>query len=228
MLLAPPVGLHSEHHYRISARPKRQFHTVLDASSLLDPSRESIVRIDSGPERITLHLEHPIRGSVIEEELTLLRQGDRMRSERLVRSVLDGERVVRREEVHFLGDVLPMPEQAYPEVMLPFVLAWQPFDGSTRALYAWICDRFVAASRYEGRGTQKLDLPLGKRSARYMVMYPDLNDWVNMGRVLTRLAKPLLPRYDMWFATDAPHTVLRYEGPYGPPGAPEIILELIK
>ena len=57
-------------------------------------------------------------------------------------------------------------------------------------------------------------------------MYPDLNDWVPLGSMLTTLAKPLLPKYHMWFEEAAPHRVIRFEGAYGPPGAPELILEL--
>ncbi len=60
-------------------------------------------------------------------------------------------------------------------------------------------------------------------------MYPDLNDWVKLGSLLTRLAKPFLPKYHMWFAAqkNGPHHLVRFEGPYGPPGAPEIVLELM-
>ena len=39
---------------------------------------------------------------------------------------------------------IPLPEAVYPEVTLPFLLRWQPFDGKTRDLFAWINDRFVA------------------------------------------------------------------------------------
>ncbi len=44
--------------------------------------------------------------------------------------------------------------------------------------------------------------------------------------VLETLAKPLLPKYRMWFEVAKPNRVVRFEGPYGPPGAPEIVLEL--
>ena len=57
-------------------------------------------------------------------------------------------------------------------------------------------------------------------------MYSDLNDWVSLGAIVTKLARPLLPKYRMWFDAEAPHGVLKFEGPYGPPGAPEIVLEL--
>jgi hypothetical protein len=57
-------------------------------------------------------------------------------------------------------------------------------------------------------------------------MYPDLNDWVPLGAVLTRLAKPLLPKYHMWYERKSPYKLARFEGPYGPPGAPELVLEL--
>jgi hypothetical protein len=68
---------------------------------------------------------------------------------------------------------------------------------------------------------------VGKRDAIEVVMYPDLNDWVRLGSVLSRLAKPFIPKYHMWFSPESPHDLLRFEGPYGPPGAPEIVLERI-
>ena len=49
-----------------------------------------------------------------------------------------------------------------------------------------------------------------------------INDGVKLPSILSKLAKPFLPKYHMWFA----EKLVRFEGPYGPPGAPEIILEL--
>jgi hypothetical protein len=49
---------------------------------------------------------------------------------------------------------------------------------------------------------------------------------VKMPSILNKLAKPFLPKYHMWYEAKAPHRLLRFEGPYGPPGAPEIVLEL--
>ena len=78
----------------------------------------------------------------------------------------------------------------------------------------------------EWKGRQTLDVPAGKLETVEMSMYPDLNDWVNLGSMINTLAKPFLPKYRMWFEANAPHRVVRFEGPYGPPGAPEIVLEL--
>jgi hypothetical protein len=60
-------------------------------------------------------------------------------------------------------------------------------------------------------------------------MYPDINDWVKLGSVVTKLIKPFLPKYHMWFSPrgGAAHALVRFEGSYGPPGAPEIVLELL-
>jgi len=55
---------------------------------------------------------------------------------------------------------------------------------------------------------------------------PDLNDFVRVGSTVARLAKPLMPQYHLWFEPESPNRVLRFEGPYGPPGAPELIMEL--
>lgn len=58
------------------------------------------------------------------------------------------------------------------------------------------------------------------------MLYPDLNGFVRVGSTVARLAKPLMPQYHLWFERAAPNRVLRFEGPYGPPGAPELIMEL--
>src|SRR5207248_8634278 len=108
---------------------------------------------------------------------------------------------------------------------LPFLLRWQP-PGPKRYFYAWIVDRFVAKVYYEIGKPVKLDVPAGSFDAVEAVMYPDLNDWVNLGSGISSLAKPLLPKYRMWFERAAPHRVVKFQGPYGPPGAPEIVLEL--
>ena len=79
--------------------------------------------------------------------------------------------------------------------------------------------------RVHKRATE-ITVPAGRRHVFEYIMYPDLNDWVTMGSVLTRLAKPFLPKYRMWFEASAPYRLLRFVGPYGPPGAPEIVLEL--
>lgn len=55
---------------------------------------------------------------------------------------------------------------------------------------------------------------------------PRLNDFVRVGSTVARFAKPLMPQYHLWFETESPNRVLRFEGPYGPPGAPELIMEL--
>jgi hypothetical protein len=86
----------------------------------------------------------------------------------------------------------------------------------------------VAKVYYEVGKAVALELPAGRFEAIEAVMYPDLNDWVSLGTVITSMAKPLLPKYRMWFEKAPPHRVVKFEGPYGPPGAPEIVLELAK
>ena len=49
-----------------------------------------------------------------------------------------------------------------------------------------------------------------------------------MGAMVTRLVKPFVPKYRMWYARQAPNRLVRFEGPYGPPGAPEVVLEIAR
>lgn len=37
----------------------------------------------------------------------------------------------------------------------------------------------------------------------------------------------MMPQYHLWFEPGAPNRIVRFEGPYGPPGAPELIMELV-
>jgi len=128
--------------------------------------------------------------------------------------------------VNWLDGPITLPSPAYPEVALPFVMRGQPLNGKRRSVWSWTNDRMIARVYYEVRRTTTIDVPAGRFETAEVWMYPDLNDWISLGSVVTRLARPLLPRYNMWFEVAPPHGVIRFEGPYGPPSSPEIILEL--
>lgn len=216
--------------YVAHPRAKRSFNTVLDAGRIFaHGGRSTVVTTATGEgaeRRIVLRTEHPLKGGLITETFELS-ASPHLVPLRLERRLLDQEGVASREErIEFRRGPLELPEACYPEVMLPFLLRWQPTTGGKRSFYAWIVDRFVAKVYFEVGKNVALDLPAGHFEAVEAVMYPDLNDWVNLGTVVTSLAKPLLPKYRMWFERSAPHRVVRFEGPYGPPGAPEIVLEL--
>jgi hypothetical protein len=216
--------------YVATPRAKRSFHTILDAGQIFDSRTPSVVTTRVGSENgarlVEIKTEHQIRGGKISESLELSGDGQ-LRALRLERRLTDDAGSATREEkVEFTRGPLPMPAATYPEVMLPFVLRWQPWDHERRSVYAWTVDRFVARVYCEWAGRHALSVPAGRIETLEMVMYPDLNDWVSMGSMLNTLAKPLLPKYRMWFEAADTRRVVRYEGPYGPPGAPEIVLEL--
>jgi hypothetical protein len=214
--------------YRLTARPKPMFHTILDARRLF---------ADGGTLAVTTRAsERATEGEVALELEVDLEAGHLTFRDRfegvwrggVVARVLD--RTVghsRKEHVDFANSPYPFPLATYPDVLLPFLMRGQPCDGERRALYSWTCDRFCARVYYESRPKVTLNVPAGRIEAFPVIMYPDLNDWVSLGSVLTRLARPLLPRYEMWFEVEKPHRVVRFEGAFGPPGAPEVLLELL-
>ena len=215
--------------YTVKPRPNRAFHTALDASDLFiskEPATLTWSHETDDTSELTLHM--PVRGGRFDEKCTfaLAPSFRPTRFERVLTG--DGGQPIREERVDFASTVPKLPEATYPETLLPFLLRGQPLDGARRSLYAWICDRFVARVYYEAKGEHEVRVPAGRFDAHEIVMYPDLNDWVKLGSVLTRLAKPFLPKYHMWFVErpGEPHRLVRFEGPYGPPGAPEIVLEL--
>jgi hypothetical protein len=226
---APPAGFAGTARYAIRARDKRDYHGVLDARKILAgmSSNESIVHLRDDDGTVVLETDHPMFTGRLREQFRYARTGAGLVAESLTREIADehGD-VVRREQVPtYLHGQIGLPHETYPEVALPFLLGWLPLD-KRRSLYAWINDRFVAKLYVERDGKDTLSLPVGRREALKVIMYPDLNDWVPLGTVLTRLAKPFIPKYRMWFDATAPHRLVRFEGPYGPPGAPEIVLEL--
>lgn len=234
LIRAPSLGAEESIRYAISARAKRTFHTVLDASDMLLPGNASRAQITTrktsldGADAVEVVTEFGMRKGQFHESLTLRPQNGSLVAARLFRTLDDNDNARRREERAVFGDgPIVLPPDAYPEIALPFLLRWQPIDKTRRSLHAWICDRFVAKVYYELARAHTLDVPAGRFDAHEVVMYPDLNDWVRLPSMLASLSKPFLPKYHMHYETRAPHRLVRFEGPFGPPGAPEIVLEML-
>jgi hypothetical protein len=220
-----PAWLGSSLRYATRARPKRSFNTVLDAGELLIDGSVTEVSLAREGDLVVLGVVTPLKSGRIVDRIEL---APGLAMQRLDRRVFDEAGAVSRQEVaDFNSGTHALPACTYVEVGLPFLLGAQPFDGKVRSLYAWICDRFVAKVYYESKGVEPLKTAAGSVEAREVLMYPDLNDFVKMPSILNKLAKPFLPKYHMWYEAKAPHRLLRFEGPYGPPGAPEIVLELV-
>lgn len=218
--------------YVIHPRSKRMFHGFLDSHNLLPPGRTYKAHVvtwydRSAAPKLGVAVTMEMHGGRARE--TVECDADRVLiAKTFTRTVYDAsDEPCREERADFTRGPVALPRDSYPEVALPFLLRYQPFDRRRRALHAWIVDRFVAKVYCEVAHHTKVEVPAGRFDVHEVVMYPDLNDWVHLGRVLTELARPLLPKYRMWFERAAPHRLVRFEGPYGPPGAPEIVLELV-
>jgi hypothetical protein len=215
--------------YRVTPRPKPKFHTVIDPRRVFGDT--------PGTYTVTTRVRTAAHGDVALELFSTLKAGTLEIEDRfdcVWRGGLHPGRLTRttggarKEHADFIDSPYPFPAATYPDVLIPFLMRGQRRDGQRRSLCAWTSDRFIARVYYESRERKVLHLPVGSLSATEVWMYPDLNDWVSLGGVLTKLAKPLLPRYEMWFEDAAPHRVAKFEGSYGPPGAPEVLLELLR
>ncbi|MCO4763767.1 MAG: hypothetical protein KC502_19800 [Myxococcales bacterium] len=221
-------GWHEEvHRYRATARRKSKFKSALSADHLFgSEGRTSTVTTRHSDGALELRVQHELSGTAMNEVLTATAVNGRIRPDLLTRELdFEGESS-RRELVRFFPEPLGIPAASYPDMMLPFLMRWQPLDGKSRSVWSWTSDRFIARVYYEVRKRETITVPAGKFETASIWMYPDLNDWIALGGLITKLAKPLLPRYDFWIETAAPHRMVRFEGPYGPPGAPEVVLEL--
>jgi hypothetical protein len=225
---APPGDLVREVQYLARPREKRSFNTVLEAAALLG-SAPRLLKVTStrSAEEVAIEMHIELAEGHIRETFRARVASDGLHAHTMQRTVTDRtDAVVREERAEFSGRILSLPRATYPEVMLPFMVGWFPHDGRRRSLYAWINDRFVARVYFESGKKTRIDLPDGRMDAIECVMYPDLEDWVPIGATLATLAKPFMPKYKMWIEPRSPYTLLRFEGPYGPPGAPEFVIEL--
>jgi hypothetical protein len=212
--------------YRATPRTKPKFKSFLDAADLFPTAgSESTVVTRLEGEELVLELDHTLlRGRMVEEARFALDGGIAVQDFTRLGYDTEGNEC-RREKVDFLRGPVSLPRATYPEVLLPFLMRALPQEGMHGA-WAWINDRMVARLYIEARGTSKLTVPAGRFTVREMWMYPDLNDWIALGSIVTKLAKPLLPRYHIWLETGGTHRVVAFEGPYGPPGGPEVRFEL--
>lgn len=234
LLRPPPFDITSERRYRLEPRARPTFKSIVPVGRLItqDPSRSAVVRMSMDGPDVVMEFKYPLARGVIEDTLVLAptRSGQGLPVKSLDRRVIsEAGDEVRREVVDFSDDTIPLPEATYPEVALPFLLSFQPLDGEIRDIFAWINDRMLARVDYRSTGKERLTLPgfAGQIPAIKAIMYPDFNDWVPLPKVIARLTVPFVPKYHMWFAAEPPHEVLRFEGPYGPPGAPEITMTLL-
>jgi hypothetical protein len=226
---APPTGFAGSMKFSLRAREKKSFNTVLDAHTLLsgatNPVSEATYAADG--DDVVLTMDHPIGEGRMREEIRLVRRGEGLVAQSLTRELFDRSgKELRRELVpDFWHGKLGLPPATYPEVALPFLLAWMPHDSQRRSVYAWINDRFIAKVYVEVERRTSITVAGRSHDVVEFLMYPDINDWVPLGSMLTRLVKPFLPKYHMWYERTAPYRLVRFEGPYGPPGAPELVLE---
>ena len=197
LLPLPPPGFDITSEYRLKPRPKRAFHTILDANRLLVPgSKGSLAFRNVDDDHIELATKYQVAAGTIQESFILRKTPRGLESERLERSMFDeSQQQVRSEVVNFDANLGVAPN-TYPEVLLPLMLGW-PSPQRTRALYSWINDRFVSRVYVETKGETSVQLPGGTRRAIEMVLYPDLNDFVRVGSTVARLAKPLMPQYHL-------------------------------
>jgi hypothetical protein len=226
-LSAPKVRGIEVAEYVATPHPKPFFKTVLDSKRIFQGAKTTVTtKVENGTLEIVSAHETGV-GRIDETAKLDTQRGVVMRSLDRTQRDLAGK-IAREERVDFASSAVLLPERTFPEVLLPFVLRGHSLEARD-FVYSWSVDRFVARVYFEAhkRG-QSITVPAGTFRTNHVVMYPDLNDWVPLGSVLTTLAKPLLPKYHMWFEEAAPHRVIRFEGAYGPPGAPELILELAK
>ena len=146
----------------------------------------------------------------------------RMKHYENVMTAPNGE-IIQREFYNFATQ-----QAKYPEVMAhPFTLdlAFRTFDlrkGAKRNFNLWLSASTVFEMETVVTGIEEVEMPDGKKVKCYRLdMIPDFAKVY--GAFINRLIRPLVPEFIFWIDCEAPHIVLKYNGPLGqvnPVGGP--------
>lgn len=141
----------------------------------------------------------------------------------------DGE-LVRHEFYNFNSKTMK-----YPDVMAhPFTLdlALRTFDlkiGARRYFHLWLSPTTVFKMETVVTGVEEIGIPNGNKVKCWRIeMTPDFAD--AYGAFVNRIIRPLVPEFLFWVRCEAPHFVVKYNGPLGqvnPVGGPTETQELI-
>ena len=213
----PPADFAGTTKYSILPREKRAFHTVLDAHKILPATRATpmseVALLASGDE-VVVALDHPIAGGHLREEMRLTSRRRRADDARACRArCLDaGGQIVRR------GAGPGLPPRHRWACRWPRIPRWRcpscsagcrsTASGAASTRGSTIASSPRCTSR--SKGGSRISIGGTTHDTIEVIMYPDLNDWIPMGAMITRLVKPFVPKYRMWYAAPAaarPHTL---------------------
>lgn len=116
---------------------------------------------------------------------------------------------------------LPWDPQALPDELLFHWARTLPFEqkgGANAECLLLVSPKQQFRIQARVRGTEQVTTPAGTFPCYRVELVP---------RLLGPL-KALAPRMTLWCRVDPPHSWVRYQGPVGGPGSPQVVIELVR
>jgi len=137
-------------------------------------------------------------------------------------------RIVRDCRLEIENEAVPLRGDAYPS-HISFYMRGIPFRvGHRTDYYCRMSDSQTFKVYVKVVDEERIDVPAGIFDCYRVKCWPDIETYLNLnlGRVLVKLAEPLTPKWESWFAKKPPHCLVRSRGPSGSSGSPVVTQEL--
>lgn len=137
---------------------------------------------------------------------------------------------IRSEIYDFSDSIPPLPKDMIHPYAFHLAVRGMDFTpGKQSRFHVWFSPTQVFNIKLVVKGEEDVTVPAGAFRCHRLDLSPDMVDFAGafMGRVL----KPLLANYVMWVEKNAPHRLVKYQGPFGLinlAGGPSEIYELAK
>ena len=155
----------------------------------------------------------------------------RLQQTRALREIIkfSGEKVIYHD-VDFEGLGETIPEDSYTAEVMTFLFKGLTMTPKSKFSYHWwASDRSVFRMRLKVKKPKEITTSTGTyRFCPIELSPPNIAEFLNKGDYLNTIINPFLPDTIMYFDANPPHHFIYYKGSFGPPGSPEVNLELVK
>ncbi len=140
-----------------------------------------------------------------------------------------GEKVLVHD-VDFEGLGKTIPEDSYTGEIMTFLFKGLNMTPKSKFSYHWwASDRSVFPMHLKVKKPKEITTSSGTHRCYPIELSPmNIAEFLNKGDYLNTIITPFLPDTIMYFDANPPHHFVYYKGSFGPPGSPEVVLELVK
>jgi hypothetical protein len=136
---------------------------------------------------------------------------------------------IERWEFHFDNPSWNYTDDTYCMSAVSLVFRSFIAQGSKESsFHLWMSDRSVVRMRLKRIHKERIRIALGEFTCVKIRMVLDVQSVMPVGKILALLVQPFMPEFYFWLWEEEPYPVLKAEGALGPPGAPQMLMEVVE